>query len=234
MTTDHPSRAALPAAVLFDMDGTLVDTEGHWLDAEREVMRRLGSDWTAEDQVLCLGGPLERVAHHMRSRSGSDLPIAEIGRLLLEAMEQRLRQHDLVWRPGARSLLIECHELEVPTALVSASWARLIHAVSERMTADLGREPFTVVVAGDAVSRSKPHPEPYWMASTALGFAPHECLALEDSPTGVTSARDAGCRVVAVPHVADLSHLGTALTDSLEHTSVAALWALASLHRPGG
>lgn len=129
---------------------------------------------------------------------------------------------------------MQCHELELPTALVSASWSRLIEAVAQQMSADLGRPPFTLVVSGDAVSRSKPHPEPYLLAASSLGFVPPACLALEDSPTGVTSARDAGCRVVGVPHLADLCHLGTALIDSLENASLAMLWALASEPETGG
>lgn len=223
----------LPAAVLFDMDGTLVDTEGHWVDAERQIMRSLGGEWTTEDQVHCLGGPLERVAAHMKARSGAALTTETIGGMLLDAMAERLHEHDLVWRPGARALLAQCHDLEIPTALVSASWSRLITAVRTRMSADLGRDPFTLVVSGDAVTRSKPHPEPYLLAASTLGHRPHQCLALEDSPTGVTSARDAGCTVVGVPHLADLSHLGTALVDSLEDWSVATLWAFATAPTTG-
>lgn len=215
---------ALPAAVLFDMDGTLVDTEGHWLDAEIQVMAQLGADWHPQDQVVCLGGPLERVTAHMRKRSGSELTDEQVGSMLLDAMEQRLRDTPPVWQPGARSLLQECRRLGIPTALVSASWARLISPVVEGMAADLGIAPFDAVVAGDDVSFSKPHPEPYQRAAQTLGTTTELCLAIEDSPTGVTSARDAGCRVVAVPHLADVSHLGTAVITSLDGWELGQLW----------
>lgn len=219
----------LPAAVLFDMDGTLVDTEGHWLDAEVHVMSLLGASWHPEDQVACLGGPLEKVTAHMRSRSGSALSDHEVGLLLMEAMEFRLRSTPPIWQPGARDLLQECRRLGVPTALVSASWSRLIRPVIEGMEADLTSSPFDVIVAGDDVSFSKPHPEPYVTAAGILGVRPDACLAIEDSPTGVTSARDAGCRVVAVPHLADVSHLGTAIVPSLAGLSLTDLWTVSSL-----
>lgn len=218
--------SALPSAVLFDMDGTLVDTEGLWLESEIHVMGVLGSDWDHEDQVVCLGGPLERVTAHMRQRSGTLMDDEEIGILLLDQMEMRLRRSPPEWRPGARELLMECRELGVPTALVSASWARLIAAVAHRLADDLGSDPFDVVVAGDDVRNSKPHPEPYRLAAGRLGLTAAVCLAIEDSPTGVMSARDAGCRVVAVPHLADVAHLGTAVTASLAGMSVADLWSL--------
>lgn len=213
-----------PAAVLFDMDGTLVDTEGLWMEAEQHVMRILGARWLPEDQVACLGGPLERVTEYMRQRSGTALADHEIGALLLDAMEVRLRERPPAWRPGARQLLLECAERGMPTALVSASWARLIAAVAEGIDAELGGSPFTVIVAGDDVAHSKPHPEPYREAARLLGVHAEDCLALEDSPTGITSARDAGCRVVAIPHLADTSHLGTTMITSLAGWNLQQLW----------
>ena len=219
------AESALPSAVLFDMDGTLVDTEHLWLDAEREVMSGLGATWHDEDQVACLGGPLERVTAYMRARAGTDLTEDQIGELLLDAMEHRLVHRPPEWRPGARGLLSECRELGLPTALVSASWQRLITAVAGRIESDLGYLPFTTIVAGDDVQNSKPHPEPYRTAATRLGADVGSCLALEDSPTGIVSARDAGCRVVAIPQLADVAHLGTATLTSLEGWDIRSLWA---------
>jgi HAD superfamily hydrolase (TIGR01509 family) len=217
----------LPAAVLFDMDGTLIDSEGLWLDAEISVMGSLGASWTESDQSHCLGGPLERVAEYMIDRSGSALPQEAVGLMLLDGMEQRLRDSPLAWRPGARELLVACREAGLPTALVSASWTRLIDAVSDKIAADIGMSPFDVVVAGDDVANSKPHPDPYLAAAAALGVDPADCLAVEDSPTGVRSAVAAGCRVVAVPHIAAVDEPAALVVQTLSGRGLHDLWHLA-------
>lgn len=217
----------LPTAVLFDMDGTLIDSEGLWLDAEIHVMRGLGAEWTPDDQAHCLGGPLERVADYMVERSGTQVAPEALGTRLLDAMEDRLRSAPLEWRPGARALVTECRDAGIPTALVSASWSRLIAAVSEQIAADLHRTAFDVVIAGDDVVNSKPHPDPYLAAAAALGVDPRSCLALEDSPTGVRSAVAAGCRVIAIPHLAPIDVEGAVPVESLAGMRVEDLWALA-------
>ncbi len=214
----------LPDAVLFDMDGTLIDSEGLWLEAEIMVMAGLGSTWSSADQEHCLGGPLERVADYMIEKSETTVEADEIGHRLLDAMESRLRDSPLSWRPGARALVIECRDLGVPTALVSASWNRLIDAVGEKIDADIGSRAFDVIVAGDDVENGKPHPDPYLTAARNLGMQPDRCLALEDSPTGVHSAVAAGCRVVAIPHIAEVVDTTALVIDSLENWTLARLW----------
>jgi HAD superfamily hydrolase (TIGR01509 family) len=215
---------SLPAAVLFDMDGTLIDSEGLWLDAEIAVMAGLGASWSDSDQEHCLGGPLERVADYMVELSGTSMSSDSVGGLLLDAMEVRLRESELSWRPGARSLLLECRDRGVPTALVSASWTRLIAAVQQKIDDDLGQAAFDLIVAGDDVANSKPHPDPYLTAAAGLGKDPADCLALEDSPTGVRSALAAGCVVVAIPHIAAVDEPTALVVDSLAGRDLIGLW----------
>lgn len=222
-------QGAIPAAVLFDMDGTLVDSEHLWLAAELEVMSDLGATWTSADQEHCLGGPLERVADYMIERSGTSVSSHEVGQRLLGAIERRLRSEPVSWRPGALELLRECRSIGVPTALVTASWAVLVQALADRMHDEVGQPPFDVVVAGDDITNSKPHPEPYETAARLLHVSPAQALAIEDSPTGVRSAVAAGCVVVAVPHIATIgAAIGAhVVTNTLRDRSLSDLWNLA-------
>ena len=104
------------------------------------------------------------------------------------------------WRPGARRLLTDLHQQGVPCALVTMSWRPLVDAVLEA----LAPIRFEAVITGDAVTNGKPHPEPYVRAAAELGVDPVQCVAIEDSPTGVTSAAAAGCVVVAVPNLVEI------------------------------
>lgn len=231
----HPAHASdldslamsdLPRAVLFDLDGTLIDSEHLWLEAELEVMRDLGSDWTDADQRTCLGGPLERVSAYMVQRSGTTHTAEYVGRFLLRTMEAQLRAAPVGWRPGARAFLQATIDAAIPRALVTASWAVLVDAVAERISLEFGCDPFTTVVAGDHIANSKPHPEPYLRAAQSLGAHPAQCLAIEDSPTGVQSAAAAGCVVVAIPHFAPLppDMANIHVIDSLQGTDPYRLW----------
>lgn len=183
------------------MDGTLVDSEQLWLEGETRTMRALGAGWGPQDQAHCLGGPLERVAQYMVERAASTASAQEVGATLLAEVLGLMRSAPPIWQPGARALLLECRRAGVPCALVSASWRVLMDAVVEGVSADLGFDPFAVLVSGDEVAHSKPHPEPYLTAADRLGVAIEDCVAIEDSPTGVRSAHASGAFTLAVPHL---------------------------------
>ena len=200
-----------PAAVLWDMDGTLVDTEPYWIELEIELVAAFDGTWTLEDAYSIIGFDLLDAAVELRDRGGVPLEPPEIVGRLLDGVIGRIDQH-LPWRPGAPELLAECRALGVPCALVTMSWRRLAEAVVEAAPAGSFRR----VVTGDEVTNGKPHPEPYIAAAAALGVEPSECVAIEDSPTGTASALAAGCATLGVPHVVPLiPRSGLTIVDSL-------------------
>jgi len=196
-----------PSAVLFDLDGTLLDSEDLWWEAECEVMAAHTGTWTREDQAHCLGGPLERVTAYMADRTDPRASPATLGGALLDAMERRLRSGDLMWRPGALELLTACRLAGVPTAQVAASHRRLLDAVADAVAEHPGMpDPaFDVTVAGDEVDQGKPHPQPYLEAARLLGVDITTCVVIEDSPTGVASGQASGAFVLAVPHIVGIA-----------------------------
>lgn len=231
MTKLPSTHVDLPGAVLFDLDGTLIDSEHLWLRAQSLIMDELGAPWTPDDQAQCLGGSLDRVGAYMAQRAGDSSAAPDIAQRLLLRMEQLIRAEPLRWRPGAAELLREATTLGVPRALVTASWLVLVEASAEQMIHEMGASSFDVVVAGDQVGYGKPHAEPYLKAASLVGVPPNACLAIEDSPSGVASAVAAGCRVVAVPHMASVDevlfgakHAG--VVDSLAGRTLPDLWRL--------
>ena len=186
-----PTRA--PAAVLWDMDGTLVDTEPYWIEVETELVESHGGTWTTEHAMNVVGGALIDSARYIGEHGGVDLPPEEIVELLLDGVVSHV-ERSVPWRPGARELLADLRAAGVRCALVTMSYERFVAPV----LAALPKGSFDVVVTGDAVSRGKPHPEPYLHAARLLGVDPTHCLAIEDSNTGARSAEAAGCLVVVV------------------------------------
>jgi HAD superfamily hydrolase (TIGR01509 family) len=183
-----------PAAVLWDMDGTIVDTEPYWMVAEQELVGSFGGTWTHEDGLRLVGNGLPDSARILQA-AGVDLPVDEIiGRLSDRVMEQI--RVEVPWRPGARELLRGIRDAGIPTALVTMSIGRMARQVAAAVPFDA----FDRVVAGDDVTRSKPHPEAYLTAADLLGVDVRDCVAIEDSAPGVASAAASGATVIAVPH----------------------------------
>ena len=203
--------AALPAAVLWDMDGTLVDTEPYWITAEHELVEEFGGTWTHELAVQLVGNPLLVSAQFILDNSPVALPAEEVVHRLQSRVVEQIAQ-EVPWRPGARELLAACRELDIPQALVTMSWTELAGAVVD------ATEPgsFGLMVTGDVVTHGKPHPEPYLTAAAQLGVHPAACIAIEDSPTGVRSATAAGVPTLAVPHIVEIPAIeGSVHVDSL-------------------
>ncbi|MEO6115011.1 MAG: HAD family phosphatase [Pseudolysinimonas sp.] len=220
------SGAARPAAVLWDMDGTLVDTEPYWLTAETELVHAWGGEWTLEDGLALVGSSLERSSLIIASR-GVELDTAEIIQVLTDRVITQLAD-DVPWRPGARELLVALHEAGVPTALVTMS----IRRMADYVAAAAGFPAFDVVIAGDEVVNGKPDPEPYLRAAQALGVDPTDCIAVEDSEFGVASAVASGATTLAVPlHVAMPPSSAYTLWDSLDGRTLDDLFALRRVPR---
>lgn len=221
-----PPRAerALPAAVLWDMDGTIVDTEPYWMAAERDVVEAAGGTWTHEQALQLVGNPLLRSAEIILEQSPVRGTPQEVVDLIQGEVGRRMRI-EVPWRPGARSLLDELVALEVPCALVTMSYDVLAQVLVEALPAGT----FAAVVTGDMVTHGKPHPEPYLTAAARLGVDPACCVAVEDSPTGAGSAVAAGVPTIGVPHLVRIPEReGLVLVDGLESVRAADLWTLAT------
>jgi HAD superfamily hydrolase (TIGR01509 family) len=182
-------------AVLFDLDGTLVDSEPYWMAAEHALVAAHGGTWTDEQALSLVGNALPESGRYLREHGGVDLDPDVIVDLLLDDVVRATRQR-IPWRPGAQELLAALVARGVPCALVTMSYQRLAIAVVERLPPGS----FAALVTGDQVSEGKPHPEAYLTAARLVGADPRRCVAIEDSLTGLASAEAAGCVAVAVPH----------------------------------
>ena len=212
-----------PVAILWDMDGTLFDTEPYWVQAEHALVEEAGGQWSDELAAQLIGSSLDVTARFIAQNSPVSLGPEEIIHALMDRVIDRIRD-EIPWRPGARELLLEATAVGIPSALVTMSWTPLVDPVLEHLPDGV----FTAVASGDVVAHGKPHPEPYLHATRALDVAPGQCLAIEDSPTGVRSSTSAGVPTLAVPHFVDIPALPGALhIDSLAGVRVADL---ADLH----
>lgn len=222
---DGPAGFAEPPglqAVLWDLDGTLVDTEPSWIAAEYRLVAEFGGSWNDEHARALVGNPLLVSAAYLREHGGVELPLDEIvDRLLAQVLADARRR--VVWRPGVRRLLAGLRAGGVPCAMVTMSYEELARVVADQLPPGT----FATLVTGDQVSAGKPDPEAYLTAAARLGVEPHRCLAIEDSPAGVASAEAAGCVVLAVRNQVPLAGApGRTVLDDLADVTVEDLAAL--------
>ena len=212
----------LPAAVLWDMDGTLVDSEPYWIAEEFALVESFGGQWSMEHAHHLVGSALLTGAAYIIEKSPVTLTPEEVVARLVGGVAQRLRA-EVPWRPGGHELLQQVREAGIPCALVTMSYRELADILVESMGDDLVQ----VIVTGEDVSDGKPHPEPYLRAAELLGVDPGDCIAIEDSRTGALSSTAAGVPTVVIPHVVAVPQVpGAVHHDTLEGLTPADLMAL--------
>ncbi len=220
-----PAGAALAGglqAVVFDMDGLLVDSEPLWFEAERSVMARLGGKWTAADQHVLVGGSMTVTVEYLLERGTRPVPPEAVSAWLIDSMVELLTTRPLPVLPGAVELVAEVAAEGLPFALVTSSESAVMEAVLGRLGVA-----FPVTVCGADVTRAKPDPEGYLLAAAKLGVDPRYSIALEDSPNGVAAAEAAGYLAVAVPSIVPIPAMpGRLVLDSLAGLGVPRLRAL--------
>ncbi|QCB97658.1 HAD family hydrolase [Arthrobacter sp. PAMC25564] len=222
------SRPLLKAA-LWDMDGTIVDTEPYWIEAEHALVAAHGGQWSHAQAMQLVGQSLMFSAGLLQD-AGVALGQREIIDSLTAHVIGQVR-NSVPWRPGARELLDELHTAGIRCALVTMSEAPL----AREIVASLPKPYFDFLVTGDTVTHGKPHPEAYLKAVELLqlqdpGLTLHECVALEDSVPGVAAAVASGVVTVAIPHIMPLPHDPRRATwDTLQGRTVADLEQLVAL-----
>ena len=178
------------------MDGLLVDSEPEWLKSESEITAAFGYQWTSQDQVACLGGPLSRVGQYMHDKCNQAETPDFFTNKLVEVQSEKMRSHT-PFMPGAYELVKDLQKNGVKTGLVSASPRIIVDAVLDNVGAEL----FPFSISSDDVERTKPHPDAYLRAAQLTNSAIENCLVFEDSLTGVGAATSSGAWLVAVPHL---------------------------------
>ncbi len=215
--------SSLPAAVLFDMDGTLVDSEKVWDVALHELAAHAGGTLSLAARHAMVGSSMRVSMRILRDDLGQPDRDEAADVAWIEGRVEELFAAGLVWRPGAMELLRAVRAAGLPTALVTSTGRRLV----EVALGTLGRDNFDAVVCGDEVSAPKPDPAPYRRAAELLGVPIDQCVAIEDSPTGMTSALASGARVIAVPAELELPPTdGVHVRESLVGVDVAFLGSL--------
>lgn len=192
----------LPAAVLWDMDGTLIDSQPIWIRAQTELVAEFGGRWETPDGLSLVGVGMDVVSSRLQD-AGVQLTSQQIIDRLIDRVTSALTA-DVPWLPGAHELVSALSAAGIPQAIVTSAPAQVVEQIRGSLTATTLR----AFVAAEDVKHAKPHPEPYAVAALTLRASPERCLAIEDSPAGLASAIAAGCVVVGVSNDVPLNVAG--------------------------
>ena len=182
-------------AVIFDLDGVLIDSEPVWEQVRRQVVAEHGGHWAADAQQRMMGMSTGEWARYLSEDLGAGLPPDAVAALVIDRMAARYAER-LPLMPGAAEAVRRL-AASWPLGLASASPPSLIDAVLDAASL---RQSFVTVLSAEDVPHGKPAPDIYLAAAERLGLRPERCVAVEDSTNGLRSAAAAGLRVIAVPH----------------------------------
>ena len=209
---------AAPMALLWDMDGTLIDSEPHWWAAERELVESGGGTWSDAQALELVGSELHAAARVLQA-SGAPLSVDEIVAYLNKTVGDKIA-HEVPWREHAQETLDSLQRLGLMHALVTMSHKPVARGLLEATGPDV----FSTVVTGDIVSKGKPDPEPYLYAARELGVEITQCIAIEDSPTGIASAYASGAKTIGIQAISPVPILpGLSRVQSLDQITPALL-----------
>lgn len=180
-----------PKAVLWDLDGTIIDSEPYWLISEQRLVESFGGEWSEADGLTLVGSGLPNAAAFLQRR-GVDMPIDDIVNRMVSEVNEMV-DREIPWRPGARELIRSIHDAGIPQVMVTMSYRSSAVVIADALGV------FEDLITGDAVTHPKPHPEPYQLGAAAVGAQARDCVAMEDSGPGAQSAVAAGCATIAVP-----------------------------------
>ena len=211
-------------AVFFDHDGTLVDTEPYWIEAELILPQRFGATWTEADSIAAVGSPMPETARRLQA-AGVPLTIEQIIDDLCNQVIAMMDERGIPWLPGATDLIDELAQSGIPCAIVSNAWRTVV----EKTVSALPPNAIQFTITGDEMFLAKPDPWPYAYAAEQLDVSPIGQVAVEDSLAGTQSAEAAGMNVLVVPGVAQVPDApGRSRTDSLANVTVDTLRAIAA------
>lgn len=180
-------------AILWDHDGTLVETEPYWIEAELELAAKFDVTWTVEDALNCVGNPMLETGRLLKA-AGIKMEPQEIVDWLVDRVDELMDEKGILWMPGVQELFAECAEQNIPCAIVSNAWRKVV----EKTASGLPQDVIKFMITGDEMIVAKPDPWPFAHAAEVLGVAPENCIAIEDSLPGTLSAEAAGIPVLVV------------------------------------
>lgn len=180
-------------AILWDHDGTLVETEPYWIEAELELARKFNVHWTEADALQCVGSPMRESARRMKE-AGVDMDIDPIVEWLVDRVCVLMDEKGIIWMPGVQRIFEDIKQAGLRCAVVSNAWRKVV----EKTVSYLPEGVVEYILAGDEMIVAKPDPWPYAHAAEVLGVPVENCIAIEDSLAGTLSAEAAGMPVLVV------------------------------------